>query len=544
MKQMKQCFKTFAFFFILFIISFSAKSQSPFITRWNLTAPSFIYPGIGKDYTIEWERVDNPQVKGIINGAGSQQVVQIPSDGEYYIKAYKGSGSLTGFSGGNDRYTRLLAIEQWGSVQWTKLDRSFNTCNNMDVTATDVPDLSQVSSLSGMFLNCPKLVGNASFGRWNTANIRDMSLMFSGAPLFNQDISSWNTEKVTTMSGMFQGAKAFNQPIGSWNTQWVESMEAMFYGAEQFNQPIGNWNTGNATIMTGMFTNAKAFNQPIGNWNMEHVVSIENMFLNAVKFNQPLNNWNTGNLTRMYGAFSKDSAFNQSIGNWTLQSLYDKRILGVFNGTAVDCENYAATLSGWANNPLTPDGITLDAAGLSYSAAAIPIRQKLINEKGWTINNDQYTAVCGVLPVTFGTVTAFLKNNQLTVNWETLSETACDRFIVQTSVDGKNFTDIGTLKSKSADGNSSEVLSYNFESPVLPITAAFSAILLTSCLYTRKRKALLVLIFSTIIALAWSCNRNSAELATNANNYKFIRIVQIDKDSSLHYSKVISIIEK
>ncbi|PUZ27691.1 hypothetical protein GA0116948_1036 [Chitinophaga costaii] len=60
MKQVKQCFITSAFFFILFVTGFSAKSQTPFIYRWNLTAPSITYPGIGEHYTIIWEQVDNP----------------------------------------------------------------------------------------------------------------------------------------------------------------------------------------------------------------------------------------------------------------------------------------------------------------------------------------------------------------------------------------------------------------------------------------------------------------------------------------------------
>ena len=544
MKKIKQCFTAIPLLLLL-AISFKGKAESPFITRWNLTAPTFTYPGIGEHYTIEWEQVSNPQVKGIIEDAGSQQVVQIPSSGEYYIKAYNGSGSLTGFSGGNDKYIRLLAIEQWGSIQWTKLDGAFSACTNMDVTATDVPDLSQVRSLSGMFMNCPKLAGNAAFGRWNTENIRDMSWMFSGATLFNQDISHWNTGNVTTMRGMFQGAKTFNQPIGSWNTQWVKSMENMFHGAEQFNQPVGNWNTGSVTVMTAMFADAKAFNQSIGNWNVENVVSIDNIFLNAVKFNQPLNNWNTAKLQTMVSAFSKDSAFNQSIGNWTLQSLFDKRILGVFNGTAVDCENYAATLSGWANNPLTPNGIQLDATGLSYDAAAIPIRERLISEKNWAINNDRYTAICGVLPVTFGTVAAARKNNRVLITWETMSETACDRFIIQASADGRDFTDIGEVKSKSENGDSNIPLSYDYELPLLPITAAVPVALLAVGAFAGKRRWLLYCIAAFTMLIWVGCKRDSSALNVSHPPYKFIRIAQVDKDNTdYHYSKVITIAEE
>ncbi|ANH83206.1 hypothetical protein A8C56_21480 [Niabella ginsenosidivorans] len=543
MKPLKECFTNIPILLLLLVLSVTGKAESPFITRWNLTAPAFVYPGIGQQYTIEWELVNDPQVKGVIEDAGSQQEIPIPANGEYRIKAYNGNGVLSGFLIASNNYTRLLAIEQWGTIQWTKLDRAFTTSINMDVTATDVPDLSQVTSLSGIFMNCPKLVGNASFARWNTASVRDMSWMFSGAVLFDQDISSWNTENVTTMRGMFQDAKSFNQPIGAWKTQNVNSMENMFYNAEQFNKPIGDWNTGRVVYMSAMFCNAFSFNQPIGSWNVESVRTIDNIFLNAKKFNQNINAWHTISLQTMASAFKGDSAFNQPIGNWVLQNLYDKRILSVFNGTSMDCENYAATLAGWADNPLTPDGITLDASGLSYNAAAIPIREKLVSEKGWTINNDQYTEVCGVLPVTFGPVTAVQTNNSIIVSWKTFSEAGCDRFIIQASVDGKKFTDMGTVKSKSRDGNSSETLSYDYELPLLPMTAAFNIALLTGCFFVRKRRLLLV--FCSLIALIWlSCARNKTEIAANSKQHKFIRIAQIDKDRSYRYSKVVKVTEK
>ncbi|MBF0976303.1 MAG: hypothetical protein HXK55_02695, partial [Bacteroidetes bacterium] len=36
----------------------------------------------------------------------------------------------------------ILKVEQWGSTKWSSFDRAFQNCSNLDVTATDVPDLS------------------------------------------------------------------------------------------------------------------------------------------------------------------------------------------------------------------------------------------------------------------------------------------------------------------------------------------------------------------------------------------------------------------
>ncbi|KAF5273170.1 hypothetical protein FQR65_LT17212 [Abscondita terminalis] len=76
-----------------------------------------------------------------------------------------------------------------------------------------------------------QLNGPANIGSWNTANVTDMSGMFSYAKAFNQDISSWNTANVTNMRNMFANATAFNQDISGWNTANVTNMRNMFANA-------------------------------------------------------------------------------------------------------------------------------------------------------------------------------------------------------------------------------------------------------------------------------------------------------------------------
>ena len=60
----------------------------------------------------------------------------------------------------------------------------------MDVTATDAPVLTGVTSLTNMFRGTSALVGNSSFNLWNTSTITNMGSMFYGATVFNQNIGS------------------------------------------------------------------------------------------------------------------------------------------------------------------------------------------------------------------------------------------------------------------------------------------------------------------------------------------------------------------
>ncbi|MCH5684325.1 hypothetical protein LWM68_08625 [Niabella sp. W65] len=65
-----------------------------------------------------------------------------------------------------------------------------------------------------------------------------------------------------------------------------------------------------------------------------------------------------------------------------------------------------------------------------------------------------------VLPVTFDAISAVAKNKTLSVIWKTTSETNCKGYTVEASLDGNNWTSIGTLSSKATNGNSSTALSY------------------------------------------------------------------------------------
>jgi surface protein len=121
--------------------------------------------------------------------------------------------------------------------------------------------------------------------------LTDMSNMFNGASVFNQDISSWNTSAVTNMNSMFSGASAFNQDLSSWNTSAVTNMNNMFYDTSAFNQDLSSWDTSHVTDMSQMFQSASVFNQDIGTWNTSKVSNMSAMFANAEAFNQDLSHW-------------------------------------------------------------------------------------------------------------------------------------------------------------------------------------------------------------------------------------------------------------
>ncbi|WP_127845427.1 BspA family leucine-rich repeat surface protein [Psychroflexus aestuariivivens] len=222
----------------------------------------------------------------------------------------------------------LSEVNQWGAVQWETMEDAFIDAN-LDVNATDLPDLSNCTSLKNMFLNNFNFNSAFNINFWDISNVTDLSGMFQGCFYFNQALSQWDTSNVTDMSSMFEEARFFNQNIGSWNTANVTDMSKMFKNTSSFNRNIGNWNTSNVTDMSEMFFGdinssfLSEFNKNIGNWDTSNVTTMEGMFRGAVLFNQDIGTWNTSSVSNMSRMFKFAVVFDQNIGNWDTSNVTD-----------------------------------------------------------------------------------------------------------------------------------------------------------------------------------------------------------------------------
>lgn len=322
---MKILCKTFAF--LLLLCAWQQAIAQNFITQWNLatpgSGPTQLSFGTATSGTVNytWQEISPGSTSGSGSWSGSTLTITgLPAGATIRLEiAPANLQSVVMVIGGYDG-ERLIKIENWGSTAWTSMQQAFRLCTNLQITATDVPDLSGVTSMAQMFSDCPNLNSPSNINTWNTAVVTDMQYMFKGASAFNQDIGSWNTSAVTNMTWMFSQASSFDQNIGLWNTSAVTNMSFMFFGAVSFNNggngSINNWNTSSLTNMTSMFSQASAFNQNIGLWNTAAVTSMNNIFGGASSFNQNIGGWNTSAVTNMGNMFYQASAFNQDIGSW------------------------------------------------------------------------------------------------------------------------------------------------------------------------------------------------------------------------------------
>ncbi|WP_312764998.1 BspA family leucine-rich repeat surface protein [Epilithonimonas sp.] len=452
--------------FLLILFCAFSFAQNEFITLWKpsngsndhntpiSTDTQIYFPGIGTNYNIYWEEVGNASHNGNLTNVNSSIYnpllidfgVGASSDAQYILKVTNGNCTFSSIESDRGDYEKILEIRQWGNIKWTTMKYAFMFCLNLDVSATDIPDLAAVTDASFMFSTCQKLKGNPNFaswdtstltnifamfyycgnfnqniGNWNTAKVTDMTamfnnatnfnqnigswdtgnvtsmyLMFAEATFFNQNIGNWNTAKVTNMSYMFAQAKNFNQDIGNWDTSSLKNTSGMFHNAVSFNQDIGNWNTSNITNMNWMFYLASNFNHDIGRWDTSNVTDMGSMFVAAKKFNQNIGNWDTSKVENMNVMFALATSFNQDLGNWNLKNL--KGITNMFYNSNLSCINYDKILIGWANNIETPNNLQFtDNFNTIYSSQeAVNARNYLINTKGWTITGDSYNPNCAL----------------------------------------------------------------------------------------------------------------------------------------------------
>ncbi|MBK8698297.1 MAG: hypothetical protein IPN29_01585 [Saprospiraceae bacterium] len=70
------------------------------------------------------------------------------------------------------------------------------------------------------------------------------------------------------------------------------------------------------------------------------------------------------------------------------------------------------------------------------------------------------TKLGSTLPAVWGNFNALAKNNnRVTLNWSTLQENNVSHYTIEYSVNGRDYTGIGTV---AAAGNSSDVSNYSF----------------------------------------------------------------------------------
>ncbi len=188
-------------------------------------------------------------------------------------------------------------IQNWSAPLCISFAGTFQSASAFNQPLTNLVNTSSVAgcSLSGMFQSAS--IFNQDIGGWNVSKATTMLNMFLSAIAFNNGgsntIQNWSAPLCTTFKAMFQSSNAFNQPLTNLvNTSGVVScdMSDMFRGAFIFNQNIGGWNTSNVTNMSYMFagttslsTTTRFNNGETGLTSIPNITPSTSSYANATK---------------------------------------------------------------------------------------------------------------------------------------------------------------------------------------------------------------------------------------------------------------------
>ncbi len=296
-------------------------AERPFITTWSgeneVEIPT---RGDGYNYTIDWgdDTIDTGQTDDASHIYADYGIHTVSITGDF-PRIY--STEL-----GSSAADSLITIDQWGDIEWTSMGGAFSDTENVNIIATDSPDLSRVTDMSSMFSYADYFNGD-NISEWDTSNVMDMYRMFRWADSFNGDVSKWDVSNVTNMNSVFDGATSFNGDVSKWDTSSVTTMSFMFIGATSFNSDISNWDVSNVKSMNGMLSNTS---------------------LSTANYDKLLDKWSNLPILQNNVGFTSSSKYCDvgEIGRSILIDTYGWTITDAGKDTDENCDD----INKWTNN--------------------------------------------------------------------------------------------------------------------------------------------------------------------------------------------------
>ena len=216
-------------------------------TKAGSASDTFILPAgnIGTyNAVIDWG--DN--TTSTITAYNDADLTHVYSVGGIYSVKINGSFPEIKFNSSGDRL-KLMSINNWGINQWRRMEASFGGCNNLEIYATDIPDMSLCTSFFRAFNGCTSLTEIPNINQWNMQAATTLRSMFDGTGLTGHlDLSGWQLLSCADLGtgGSFpfmNNTNITSLDVSNWNFRPAGT---------QFNYFINNCDS--LTTITGMTT--------------------------------------------------------------------------------------------------------------------------------------------------------------------------------------------------------------------------------------------------------------------------------------------------
>jgi len=324
----------------------------PFIIEVNSGADSqyTIPTGLGTfDYSAI---ISDGQI--FTNLTGNKTIIFPDADTNYTIEI---SGLFPHFNqANNSERLKFLDVIQYGDIVWQDWYRMFDSCENLNVSATDSPNMINVVRSSFAFRNCISMV---ECGDIDMVNVEDGYQMFKSCNVFNPTNFSPTLDVLTDGYQMFRDCQAFNPTNFSPTLDVLTNGHQMFYNCQAFNPT--NFSPTLAMLTNGdlMFYNCQAFNPT----NFSPILDV------LTTGNMMFNNCQAFNPTNFSPILDVLTTGNRMFYNCTLS-------------TAIYSQILINTESGNSNS-----NVPFHGGNSQYNALGQTARTDLVNNQTWTITD-------------------------------------------------------------------------------------------------------------------------------------------------------------
>ena len=249
--------------------------------------------------------VDKQKVTDINKKLGNGTIVHIVFDKSF--STYTPT-SLRRFFYYLTKLETITGLEYLNTANVTDMSYMFSGCSKL--TSLDVTkfNTAKVTKMNEMFYNCSKLT-SLDVTKFNTANVTDMSYMFSDcSKLTSLDVTHFNTANVTNMTHMFYSCSSLTSlDVTHFNTANVMDMHGMFYSCSSLaSLDVTHFNTAKVTDMSFMFYSCSSLTSlDVTHFNTAKVTDMSFMFSSCSSLiSLDVTHFNTENVTNMRNMFS------------------------------------------------------------------------------------------------------------------------------------------------------------------------------------------------------------------------------------------------
>jgi hypothetical protein len=204
------------------------------------------------------------------------------------------------FANGGDK-AKLTNIKQWGSTLdlWTSsgFSTAFWSCTNLDISATDIPDTSAVTSFYFAFYNCTSLTSTNEF---ETDSVTNMGYAFSNCTSLTTG-PTLSTGSVTDFEKMFRGCTSLTSVPAYALTNATTTLDMFANCTAITSFPAGLLSSApsNLTNMSNMFNNCESVTSFPSEWNFSVATNISAIFGDCTDLASLPSGWDFDNVTNL-----------------------------------------------------------------------------------------------------------------------------------------------------------------------------------------------------------------------------------------------------